>query len=110
MIVLSGFIGIVGIASLLYAMGLLTQLSRKLGAVTKMPPYYRGYYAAIALGLLAFCARLVYISGRGNLDQPATAWWGTSTFAVVAYYVPLALAITISLAVTWRYWSWLLRE
>ncbi len=110
MIVLSGLIGTAGIASLIYAMGLLTLLSRKLGAVTKMRRYYRGYYVAIVLGVCALAARLVYISGRGNVDQPATPWWGSSTFALLAYHLPLALAISISLAITWRYWSWLLRE
>lgn len=108
--VLSGLIGMVGIASLLYALTLLNQLSRKLGAVTKMPPFYRGYYVAIALAALAFLARLVHISGLGNLEQPEIAWLGSTGFAILVYHVPLALAVTISLFVTWRYWSWLLRE
>lgn len=110
MIVLSGLIGMVGIASLLYALSLLNQLSRKLGAVTKMPPYYRGYYVAIVLGVCAFLARLVHISALGNLGQPDVAWLGSTTFALLGFYLPLALAVTVSLFVTWRYWSWLLHE
>jgi hypothetical protein len=29
---------------------------------------------------------------------------------LLAYHVPLALGLTVSLVVIWRYWSWLLRE
>jgi len=108
--VLSGLIGMMGIASLLYALNLLNQLSRKLGSVTKMPPFYRGYYVAIALVAIAGLARLAHISGLGNLEQPDIAWLGSTGFALLTYHVPLALAVTISLFVTWRYWSWLLRE
>ncbi len=109
--VFSGLIGMVGLAGVLYALVLLNQLSRKLGAVTKMAPYYRGYYVAAGLVGVAALARLLATSVLGaSLNQPDIAWLNDPLFLLLAYHLPLALALTLSLGITWRYWSWLLRE
>ena len=108
--VLSGVLGMIGLIGLLYGLGLLTQLSRKLGAVTKMAPYYRGYYVAIILGMVALVVRLLVVSAQATSDQPDWAWMGHPLFALFGYHIPLAIAVTVSLAITWRYWAWLLRE
>jgi hypothetical protein len=89
--------GLVAVMVMLY---LFATLSRRLGAVTKMKPYYRGFYVAMALLLVALLAAV--------LRQPGAA--GDLSLYVVVYYLPLLLSGIISLAVAYRYWGWLFRE
>jgi hypothetical protein len=110
--VFSGLVGTLGLASLVYGLLILNQLSRKLGAVTKMPPFFRGYYLAGVLVGLALLTRLVRTSllSKPLEDSAQLAWLNSPLVDLLGYHLALALAMTISLAVTWRYWSWLLRE
>ena len=34
----------------------------------------------------------------------------TPLFSLVAYHIPFALAMATSVALAWRYWSWLFKE
>lgn len=90
-------IGLVAVMVLLY---LLATLSRRLGAVTKMKPYYRGFYIAMLGVLMAIVSALL---------RPTSAVPDTSVYLAI-YYVPLVLAGVISLVVAYRYWGWLFRE
>jgi hypothetical protein len=112
MVTFSGLIGLVGLASVLYALYILNQLSRKLGAVTKMPPYFRGFYVAAVLGACAFLARIIRTSAisASGVANPELAWAREPLFAVLGYHLPLAVAMTISVAIAWRYWSWLWQD
>ncbi len=101
-----GIIGLLGVAFMLY---IFANLSRRLGAVTKMRPYYRGLYVAIGLLTISGLARVALNSlelapelGAGISDIPL--------FSLVAYHIPFTLAMVISVALAWHYWSWLLKE
>jgi hypothetical protein len=87
--------GLVAVMVLLYT---LATLSRRLGAVTKMKPYYRGFYVAMIAVAVAI--------GAAVLRRPQD---DLSLF-LAAYYLPLIVAGVISLVVTYRYWGWLFRE
>jgi hypothetical protein len=99
----------VGTISIIFIFLILARLSEKLGAVTRMPPYFRWFWAGTGFLAIALISQLVRISvsltGQTNyqlLDNP--------TFYLVTYHFPMAIGVTVGLAVTWRYWSWLLTE
>lgn len=110
--VFSGLIGMVGLAGLIYVLNLMGQLSNRLGAVTKMAPYYRAYTVAAVLCMLAFVTRLLRTSmlGQPSNHRLPLPWLYDPWLDLAGYHLPLAVALTISLAVTWRYWAWLLKE
>ncbi len=93
----STLIGTMGVFSVTIALVVLGLLSQRLGAVTKMRPYYRWFYVAAGLTFASVIARLVYV---GYQDERI----------VLAYTVTFALGSTLGLAVAWRYWNWLFGE
>lgn len=90
-------VSLIGVLVMLHIFGV---LSRHLGAVTKMRPYYRGFYLAMALVVLSI--------GVALLPQPAAE--NDRLLYGLAYTLPLLLAGLISLVVAYRYWGWVLRE
>ncbi len=102
-------LGPVGTISIIFIFFILARLSDKLGAVTRMPPYFRWFWAGTGFLAIALISQLVRISvsltGQTNLQL-----LDNSTFYLVTYHFPMAIGVTIGLAVTWRYWSWLLTE
>jgi hypothetical protein len=106
--ILAAILGTIGLLSLLYALMILARFGQKLGAVTKMPRYYRGYYVSVFFLGVALIARLLR----------ASVFWSDSAapllveplFYLLLYHLPLAIGLAISLAITWHYWSWLLKE
>ncbi|HJW84717.1 MAG TPA: hypothetical protein VJ754_10475 [Anaerolineae bacterium] len=90
-------VSLIGVLVTLHIFGV---LSRRLGAVTKMKPYYRGFYLAMALVVLSI--------GVALLPQPAAE--SDRLLHGLAYTLPLLLAGLISLVVAYRYWGWLFRE
>ena len=100
---------VIGLIAVLYMLSIFLVLSRRLGAVTKMKPYYRGLYVAVGLVTIAvFFYFLRTTSLLNSLALPEIL--NSELFYVFAYYLPLALAATIGLVVVWKYWSWLFRE
>ena len=100
-------LGTLGIFSIIILFYILARLSERLGSVEKMPPLYRNYYVAIIFWTLGFTAQLAMV--RISLTpENFPGWLMSPWFLLVAYYLPLGIAATISLAVTWRYWSWLI--
>jgi hypothetical protein len=98
-----------GPLSLIFLFYILARLSEKLGAVTRMPPYYRWFWVGIVFLVVGVISQLVRLSvsfsgqsGHWLLNSPG--------FYLVTHHLPMAIGITIGLAVTWRYWSWLLTE
>jgi|YNPBryBLVA2012_1023415.scaffolds.fasta_scaffold33156_2 hypothetical protein len=73
-------------------------LSQRLGAVTKMPAYYRWFYVAAVLVGASSVTRI--LGASTGLDE-GLALFCTATFA---------LGVTIGVVVAWRYWSWLFGE
>ncbi|MBN1286744.1 MAG: hypothetical protein JXB47_15200 [Anaerolineae bacterium] len=94
------------VAVMLVILGL---MSKRLGAVTHMPAYYKWLYGAAALACAATFLGLLYILGTFSTGAEAGLFYDEG-FYVVAYVVPLAVSLTIGAVVGWRYWGWLLGE
>ncbi len=109
MIPLAAILGGMGLGAVIYANLILATLGAKFGTVTKMPAYYRGYYAAILCLGISLVAHLLRASVIWDLER-APGWLNHPWTTVLTYHLPLAIGVSISLAVTWRYWSWLLKE
>lgn len=108
--IVSAIVGTFGLLSLIYALYLLAQLGRKLGAVTKMRPIYRGYYAAVVLVGLSLVLRLVRASVFWAESEGLPAALNEPLLYLLLYHLPLAVGMTVGLAITWYYWNWLLKE
>jgi len=108
--IIGAILGSVGLASLVYALVILAPFGRKLGAVTKMKPYFKGYYVAASLVSVALVVRFVRASvfwaPRGSIPPLLNS----SIFYLFTYHIPLAIGLFLGLLITWHYWSWLLKE
>jgi len=98
-----------GTFSLIVLFFILARLSEKLGAVTKMAPHYRWFWVGLGFLVIALIAQFLRI-GVLFAKQDSNLWLDTPEFYLITYHLPMAIGITISLVVTWRYWSWLLTE
>ncbi len=98
-----------GTVSLIFLFFILARLSEKLGAVTKMAPHYRWFWVGQGFLAIALIGQFLRI-GVSLTQQASYPWLDTPAFYLIAYHLPMAIGITISLVVTWRYWSWLLTE
>ena len=98
-----------GILSIMFLFFILARLSEKLGAVTRMSSYYRWFWAGIGFLGIALTSQLLRIT-VSLTGQTSYALLGDPLFYLVTYHVPMAIGVSIGLAVTWRYWSWLLTE
>jgi hypothetical protein len=92
--ILLGSVGPLAICVALVVVGL---LSSRLGAVTKMPPYYRWFFVAAGLVLVSVVTRLMLIK---QLDDTL----------LLIYNLLLAAGVTLGVVVAWRYWAWLFGE
>jgi hypothetical protein len=110
MTIIGAILGSVGLISILYALTVLAQFGRKLGAVTKMPPVYKGYYVAVGLVSMAVILRLVRASVFWAPANSIPPLLNDPIFYLFLYHLPLAIGMTVSLAITWYYWHWLLKE
>jgi PAS domain-containing protein len=108
--IFGAILGSAALAAVLYALTVLAQFGRKLGAVTKMRPYYRGYYVAIVCVGLALITRLLRASVFWAEQPQPVPILSEPLFQLLLYHLPLAIGLTASLVVTWHYWSWLLKE
>jgi hypothetical protein len=102
-------LGVIGLAAVAYMLFIFANLSRRLGAVTKMPPYYRGFYVAIGLLTISILAR-VTLNSMAFAPEQSTGIVSAPWFSLVAYHIPFGLAMVISVALAWHYWSWLFKE
>jgi len=101
--------GTLGTLSIVFLLYILARLSERLGSVERMEPIYRYYYLALLLIVLAYVFHLLVV--RVNLTPENFPDWVLAPwFVLLAYYLPLAVGLTIGLVVTWQYWSWLIRE
>lgn len=99
------YLGILGTSSIIFLFYILARLSHRLGSVQKMPPIYRYYYVASIFGVIGCVTQLLV--ARAN---SAPLWWTSPWFLFVAYHLPLIIGVSLSLVITWRYWSWLITE
>ncbi len=101
-------LGTAGLVSLIYVVFLLAIVNQRLGAMTKMKPYYRWLYVAAFFLTIAFFIRLLRTSVFWA-PQQAPPLLDSTFFYLAFYYVPLCIGMTITLMVTVKYWGWLLR-
>jgi uncharacterized membrane protein len=92
-------LSVIGLGAVMYMLYIFANLSRRLGQVTKMRPYYRAFYVAIGFLTIPALARILF----GNL---ALATGATQNM----FDIPFLIAMALSVVVAWRYWSWLLKE
>jgi len=101
--------GPVSLLAVIYATLIYMNLSRRLGTVTKMRPYYRGFLAAtgfIGIALMAYIVRnAAYLAADGSAD-----WLLSPTCGLICFHIPLFIGVVIDVALVWRYWAWLLTE
>ncbi len=89
---------------LIYVIWLLRNLSRRMGEVTRMRPYYRGFDVG---NLLLSIALLSYIlrSSAALAQRPATVL--SPTFTLLTFYTPLVLGLSLNVGLALVYWGWL---
>jgi hypothetical protein len=128
--------GTAGLASIILVLLILARLTQRWEAMTRSKSGFRLFYVAAALVGLASLVRLArigYLLPRAVEDLLATRGLSVfksivshtsesvlfltyslfepqSWFYLVFYHLPLAIALTGSLILTWRNWGWLLRE
>ena len=81
-------------------------LSRRLGAATRAPRYYRGFFIAAFIQMIstgAVAANSLFGLADADTLINSIEW-------VLIYNGLPALAVTIGVYLGWRYWSWLLAE
>jgi hypothetical protein len=102
-------LGPVSLVAVIYATIIYLGLSRKLGAVTKMRPYYRLFL--VSLGFLCVALTAYVVRNAAYLNGEAYAEWLLSpTFGLVFFHLPLFIGVSLNGGLIWRYWSWLLTE
>ncbi len=74
-----------------------------------MPPLYKLYYLAEGLVFIAVFAHLIEASWSLTASDSFMQTTG-SAVSLFLYHLPLAIALTIGLVVTWKYWGWLITE
>jgi hypothetical protein len=110
MIIVGAVLGSIGLISLLYGLVILAQFGRKLGAVTKMRPIYKGYYVAVALIGLGLIVRFIRASVFWAASAAIPPSLNDPRFYLVLYHLPIVVGMSLSLGITWHYWNWLLKE
>jgi len=108
MILLNIPFSVSGLAAVMVVLYILAALSRRLGAVTKMKPYYRGFYVAMACLAIAVGTAVLRPLAATTPSDPSTPL--RAGLSVYLFYLPLLLSGVISLVVAYRYWGWLFRE
>ena len=109
MIVITTPLGAMGLLAVVYVGFLFANFSRRLSAVRKMANYYRWFQAAN--GFVSLAAMSQIVRGIAAL-APQFAYpillgpW----FALASFHIPLAIGVTLDLALVWYYWGWILKE
>jgi hypothetical protein len=97
-----------GTISLVILFFVLAKLSERFGSVVRMSPLYRYYYLSLFLALISATVQVFAV--RAETVTTIPVWITTPWFLLLAYHLPLAIAVTIGIYVTWHYWSWLITE
>jgi len=108
--VITAILGSIGLGSIILVLVILARFGHKLGAVTRMRPLYYGYYVAIACLCLALLVHLIRASVFWAPVETVPSLLTDPIFYLLLHHLPMAVALSVSLGVTWHYWSWLLKE
>ena len=98
---------LISLGAVLYLLYIFVVLSRKLGAVTKMKPYYRGLYWAMGLVGVALIGESLHLT---TYVIPEVLPGQSDAVYLLTVTLPLLAAAILALVVVLRYWSWLFRE
>lgn len=82
----------------------MAQISRRFGEVTHRPPLYRYFYIAMVLAAFPVFVRLLDI----GLSERELATRSGHSIDVLLHDIPLALSVSLSAVIAWRYWGWLI--
>lgn len=100
-------LGPIGLIGLLFVLDVYYNLSRRLGEVNRMPPYYRRFIIGsgfVGVAVLVHIIRVAaYISCAPEADRLLSP-----VFGLLAFHLPLLIGVVIGVLTAWRYWSWLL--
>jgi hypothetical protein len=107
--IVAAVLGSAGLMSAIYITLIIARLSQKLGAVTKMQSYYRGFYVSTIFLLVSLIAYFLKTSVL-LASERAPAFLNNDLFYLLTYYLPFAIGTSISLVIVLRYWDWLLKE
>ncbi len=101
--------GPVALIAIIFLLNLYLALSRRLGEVTRMPPYYRRFRIAAYFVGLATVTQVMRITAHVS-HRPESAFLLSPTFSLFAFHLPLLIGVIVGIHTAWRYWSWLLTE
>ncbi len=102
-------LSIMGLLAVFFIEVILANLSRRFGAVTKMKPYYRGFYVAMAILALPLVVHLVHSSVVLS-PQRGPQFLHSPVFYLFTYHLPFVAAVALGIFEAWHYWGWLFRE
>ena len=72
---------------------------------------YHQYWFWVAGVLIIAAAIGQAVRGAAGLaPQDAPAVLLRPSFALVSFYIPLAMGVTLVLVLVWHYWGWILKE
>jgi hypothetical protein len=101
-------LGPLGLLAIVYLCILFSNFSRRLSAVTKMKDHTRWF--RLASGLIAVAATSQVIRATAALAKETLAFLCAPWFALLSFYIPLAIGVTLALVLVWYYWGWILKE
>jgi hypothetical protein len=107
--IVAAVLGSAGLMSAIYITLIMARLSQKLGAVTKMRGYYRGFYVSVIFLVVSLITYFLKTSVLLASEQ-VPSLLNNDLFYLLTYYLPLAIGTSISLAIALRYWDWLFKE
>lgn len=100
-------LGPVGLIGLLFILDVYLHLSRRLGEVNRMPPYYRRFFIGTVFVGVALLGQIIRTAAHLSCN-PLASFLLSPAFSLVAFHLPLLIGVSISMLTAWRYWSWLL--
>ncbi len=105
--VLTSHLGTGILIGILYISWLLRVLSRRMSEVTKMRAYYRGFDIGSALLIIATLS-YIFQCNAALAQKPVGVL--NVEFALLTFYLPLVLGVSINLVSAIIYWGWLFRR
>jgi hypothetical protein len=100
-------LGPISLIGLLFVLDVYYNLSRRLGEVNRMLPYYRRFLIGSGFVGVAVLAQIVRTAAYISCNREAALFLSPS-FSLLAFHIPLLIGVLISVLTAWHYWSWLL--
>ncbi len=100
-------LGPIGLIGFLFILDVYSNLSRRLGEVNRMPPYYRRFLIGSGFVGVATLAQIIRVSAFISCNPEATRLLSPA-FGLLVFHLPLLIGVSVSVLTAWRYWSWLL--